>query len=604
MFRRGILLNEDVLGEKTILQDDLLWSERGANCEDSFIEIAEVEEDLIVLNSDYVEIINQQSFLVDWYDIDYCRVEAEKDRDEELYQNALQAFRKSTLIISQEGGTEKRVATGAGAKISRSGTEISRQKVSSLEVTLDPDNEKVALPPHVIPRAGMVQHNDSGERLEIHSNSLSGSVPSFDSQDQTKYPVYVVLSHQNKPHKYSVRDFANFFVSRHKFMEGILRNRQELQNTISVSRVLAKKERGAVAVIGLVDEIHETRSGNLIITVEDPTGTIKVLISKSKKELFLKSKDIVYDEVIGVSGASGDKIIFADKIVWPDLPSSQELKKGNNEEYAIFLSDIHIGSNFFLNEEFNKFLRWINSDVGNESQRDIANKVKYIFIAGDLVDGVGVYPSQDDELKIKDIKEQYLEVARLLKLVPRDKKIVICPGNHDAVHLAEPQSIFYEKYAQPLFELPNITLVSNPALVNIGKTKIFSGFDVLLYHGYSFDYYVSNVESIRAEGGYNRADLIMKFLLKRRHLAPSFKSTPYFPSHTEDPLLIKKVPDFLVTGHIHYSSAANYKGVTMISGSCWQAKTAFQEKLGHEPEPARVPIVNLKTREIKILKFN
>ena len=47
-------------------------------------------------------------------------------------------------------------------------------------------------------------------------------------------------------------------------------------------------------------------------------------------------------------------------------------------------------------------------------------------------------------------------------------------------------------------------------------------------------------------GGYHRADLIMKFLLKRRHLAPSFKSTPYHPSHKEDPLLIKKIPDFFV----------------------------------------------------------
>ncbi len=41
----------------------------------------------------------------------------------------------------------------------------------------------------------------------------------------------------------------------------------------------------------------------------------------------------------------------------------------------------------------------------------------------------------------------------------------------------------------------------------------------------------------------------------------------------------------------------------MISGSCWQAKTDFQEKLGHEPEPGRVPIVNLKTRAVKILDF-
>ena len=104
-------------------------------------------------------------------------------------------------------------------------------------------------------------------------------------------------------------------------------------------------------------------------------------------------------------------------------------------------------------------------------------------------------------------------------------------------------------------------------------------------------------------GGYHRSDLIMKFLLKRRHMAPSFKSTPYYPSHTEDPLLITKIPDFFITGHIHYSSVANYKGITTISGSCWQAKTTFQEKLGHEPEPCRVPIVNLQTREIKVLRF-
>ena len=151
--------------------------------------------------------------------------------------------------------------------------------------------------------------------------------------------------------------------------------------------------------------------------------------------------------------------------------------------------------------------------------------------------------------------------------------------------------------------MSNVTLVTNPSLINISKTKTFSGFNVLMYHGYSFDYYVSNVESIRMNGGYNRSDLIMKFLLKRRHLAPSFKSTPYLPAHREDPLLIKTIPDFFLTGHIHYSCVANYKSVTMISGSCWQGKTSFQEKLGHEPEPARVPIVNLKTREIKILRF-
>jgi len=206
-------------------------------------------------------------------------------------------------------------------------------------------------------------------------------------------------------------------------------------------------------------------------------------------------------------------------------------------------------------------------------------------------------------LEIKDIYKQYEKAAEFLKQIPKHIQVIICPGNHDALHLAEPQPAFNLKYVQPLLEISNVKLVSNPSIINICADENFSGFDVLLYHGYSFDYYVANVDSIRNQGGYNRADLIMKFLLKRRHLAPTYTSTPYLPVHKEDPLLIKKIPDFFITGHIHYSIASNYRNITLISGSCWQSKTSFQEKVGHEPQPARVPIVNLKTREIKIIKF-
>ena len=124
-----------------------------------------------------------------------------------------------------------------------------------------------------------------------------------------------------------------------------------------------------------------------------------------------------------------------------------------------------------------------------------------------------------------------------------------------------------------------------------------------MYHGYSFDYYIANVDDIRNQGGYDRADLVMKFLLQRRHLAPTHTSTLYIPEIREDPLVIGSIPDFFVTGHVHKCSVSNYKNITLISGSCFQTKTPFQEKVGHHPEPGKIPIVNLKTREIKILKF-
>jgi DNA polymerase II small subunit len=553
LFEKGVLVSQDFI-EKEV--------------DESLMEKVKVENDLIVLTTDYADVIKQQTTLVDWYEMDQYRVDSERDRNDDLYQHQLQRLKSSSLQTSSNQGR------------------LSTQEVSSLEVNLA-TSEKITA---------------------SFSSSEEVVVPAIPSipDDQISFlspPVEIVISHAALAHKYATKDFANFFNSRYQFLSGILRNHQQLNNATAISRVLEKKEKEKVSVIGLVEEVGTTKNGNIIITLEDNTGRIKILASKNKGDLFSNANDLVHDEVIGVTGTSNDQIIFAEEIVWPDIPSNLELKKGPKEEYVIFLSDIHVGSSLFLKDEFAKFLSWIRGETGNETQRNIAEKVSYIIIAGDIVDGIGVYPSQESELEIKDIFGQYEEFCRLIKKIPQNKQIVICAGNHDVVHIAEPQPIIYKEYCPELHAMPNVTLVSNPGLVTIGKTKDFPGFDVLLYHGSSFDYYVANVESIRNGGGYHRADLIMKFLLKRRHLAPAFKSVPYYPAHIDDPLLIKKIPDFLVTGHIHYSNVANYKHITTISGSCWQAKTSFQEKLGHEPEPARVPIVNLKTRKVKILRF-
>jgi DNA polymerase II small subunit len=553
LFERGILANKEILESE--VTEEVLGK-------------IELESDLLVLNTDYMDVLSQQSTLVDWYEVDRTRVEAEKERNDDLYQEQLQHLKKATLVLADS-------ATGVSQQ----------QEVSSLEMVLDTGEEGGQF----TTSAEVQQEPEISKTAELATTHLAS--------------VEVTLTYNNIPHKYGIQDFANFFHSRYRFLEALLRNRQELQHTLTINRLLDKKERESAAIIGLVQDVAETKTGNILLTLEDPTGSIKVLISKSKKELFADGKDIVLDEVIGIAGMAGDRFLFADKVIWPDVPITHEFKKGPEDEYALFLSDIHVGSKLFLREEFKKFIQWVRGEVGNDQQRETAKKVKYIFIAGDVVDGVGIYPSQEEELELTDIKDQYADFCELIREIPLDKQIIICPGNHDSVHLAEPQPAFYQEFSPGMFDVPNVTLVSNPSMITIGKTDDFSGFDVLMYHGYSFDYYVANVESIRMNGGYHRADLIMKFLLKRRHLAPSFKSTPYYPSHKEDPLLIRTIPDFLVTGHIHYCSVANYKGITTISGSCWQDKTTFQEKLGHEPEPARVPIVNLKTREIKILRF-
>ncbi len=586
MFKKGVLVSADMIDN---------------HLDDSLIKKIENENDLMVLNSDYAEIITKQTSLVDWHEIDKFRVEAEKERNDDLYQNQLQQFKKSSLIInfSEKNNHQEQeiVSLETGLDLEKSNVNFNLDSEFKDESELSSELEMTKTTNTKVTNTKAT--NIGTINTTINTTGITDNNPSYSVENQ----VEIVISYENKPYKYEIKDFANIFRSRYHFLEKILRNRQELQGTLTINRLQGKKDKEKVSIIGLVDDISTTKNGHIIVTLEDLTGKIKVLISKNNPELLIEAKDLVVDEVIGVAGTSGEDIIFSEKIIWPDVPATNEMKKNDLEEYALFLSDIHYGSNVFLKKEFEKFLRWINGTIGNETQQELAKKVKYIFIAGDLVDGVGEYPSQEEDLEIKDIYQQYEGVAGLLKQIPRDKQIIICPGNHDMMHLAEPQPVFYREYAATLLDLPNITFVTNPGLVNIAKTDKFSGFDVLMYHGFSFDYYVANVESIRNEGGYHRADLIMKLLLKKRHLAPSFKSTPYFPGHQEDPLLIKKIPDFFLTGHIHYSKVANYKGITMICGSCWQGMTSFQEKMGHEPEPARVPLVNLKTRDVKILKF-
>ncbi|MBI4448183.1 DNA-directed DNA polymerase II small subunit [Candidatus Woesearchaeota archaeon] len=415
--------------------------------------------------------------------------------------------------------------------------------------------------------------------------------------------VIVTQNYLTKPIKREVKHFVSYFRIRYENLKKILETREELKKTISIKRIKNKESKEKVALIGLVAEKRVTKNGNILLKLEDPTDEVIVIVNKTKKDLFEQAQNLTGDEVIGITGSVSEKIIFVNNLFLPDIPLTKELKKSPDEAYAAFISDIHVGSKMFLPQDFERFINWLNGEVGNKEQKETSQKIKYLFIIGDLIDGVGIYPEQDKELTIKDVEQQYDECAKYLSKIRSDIQIIICGGNHDALRIAEPQPPLNKEYAKKIYALPNATLVSNPALVNIHSSTDFPGFDVLLYHGYSFDYYVANVDTIRNNGGYDRADLIMQMLLQKRHLAPTHSSTLYIPDQEKDSLTINKVPDFFVTGHIHKANVGSYRNVTTISSSCWQAKTAFQEKVGHNPEPSRVPIVNLKTRQIKVIKF-
>src|SRR3989344_790791 len=415
--------------------------------------------------------------------------------------------------------------------------------------------------------------------------------------------VVVVKIYNENIKKREVQDFVHHFKARYNSLKNILINRPELNGCISINRVLNKNNGDRISIIGLIIEKRTTKNGNILLEMEDLTGKIVCIVGKSKKELFEFAQDLMLDEVVGLTGTYSDNIIFTNNLFLPDIPTNDELKRMKEDNHIVFTSDIHFGSSAFLEKDFLNFIDWLNGDYGDDEQRKVASKIKFLFLVGDLVEGVGIYPGQEGHLLVKDIKKQYDMLAGYLDKLRKDIQIVIIGGNHDSLRIAEPQPKLHPIYAKSIYELENTTILTNPSTINIFSSKDFEGFNILMYHGFSYPYLADNVESVRIQGRLDRVDLIMKHSLQARHLAPTHNSVQYIPEEGEDSLVIDKVPDFYVSGHIHKVTALNYRGVTMIGCGCWTEQTEDQEKRGIVPDPSKVVVVNLQTREVKIFNF-
>ena len=451
----------------------------------------------------------------------------------------------------------------------------------------------------------IINYDNKKNKLKVETIIKQISEPEkFEFEKDITIPnVNIIKSYKENIKKRDVQDFVQHFRARYNALKNILINRNELSNCISINRVLNKNKGDSVAIIGLIIDKKTTKNGNIMLEVEDLTGKISCIIGKNKKEVYDFAKDLISDEVIGVIGTCSDKFVFINNILLPDVPANNQLKKIDEDCYISFTSDIHVGSKVFLEREFLNFIDWLNGNYGSEEQKNIAKKVKYLFLTGDLIEGIGIYPGQEKDLLIKDVKKQYDRLAELLGKIRKDILIILIGGNHDSLRLAEPQPKLSTNYAKSIYELENIISLTNPSVVNIHSSKNFEGFNILMYHGASFHAIYENVDSIRSNGGLDRVDLIMKYLLQVRHLAPFHNSVQYIPESDEDFLVIDKVPDFFVSGDIHKTSALNYKGVTMLNCSCWAEQTEYMEKRGIIPDPGKAFVIDLRNRDIKILNF-
>jgi len=379
-------------------------------------------------------------------------------------------------------------------------------------------------------------------------------------------------------------DFVRTFRDRYERLSKILRGRVNHRPAEAIADMPGGSD---AAMIGLVNDVRSTKSGHWLVELEDTTGTFPALVMKDKG-LADVVDEILMDECVAVEGTLADDsgILFADSLHFPDVPRTHRTGAADRHVQAALISDVHVGSDEFMAEAWHRFTDWLHTPE--------AEAVEYILLAGDMVEGVGVYPDQDEELEIVDIYDQYEAFSEHLKEVPADTEIVMIPGNHDAVRLAEPQPGFNDEI-RDILDVHDAQVVSNPATVSV------EGVDVLMYHGVSLDEVIAELPEEKAS--YDEPHKAMYQLLKKRHVAPQFGGHTRVAPEERDYLVIQDVPDVFHTGHVHKLGWGKYHNVLAVNSGCWQAQTDFQKSVNIDPDAGYAPILDLDTLEMTVRKF-
>ncbi len=378
--------------------------------------------------------------------------------------------------------------------------------------------------------------------------------------------------------------FGALFVDRYSKLLKIISQRAQAKKLIQIDTVKGGKPKEDVFVGGLLMDRKIDRDVTRLI-VDDPSGSLETLVFN--KDIQPIANSLLVDQFVMQSIMSGKNGGFVTKeLVIPDVPDHVS-NRSKTETFAVLISDLHVGSKYFMEKEFGEFVSWLSSPD------PIAKKVRFVLVCGDVVDGVGIFPNQDKELVLVDVGQQMVKAAQMLDKIPKHIKVFIIPGNHDPGRRALPQPAIPKKHNLDLWNRENFFMLGNPSMIALNGVK------VLMFHGQSLDDVVGTTPGL----SYMQPAKAMRALLKARHLSPIYgKRTPVAPE-TEDMMVIDDIPDIFHSGHIHVVDLDMYKGTLIVNTGAWQSQTPYQTSVGITPTPGIAVIVNLATLKVFTKSF-
>ncbi|MFX0188236.1 MAG: DNA-directed DNA polymerase II small subunit [Candidatus Hodarchaeota archaeon] len=391
----------------------------------------------------------------------------------------------------------------------------------------------------------------------------------------------------------SYNDFYELTLDKYNRLYKLMQKRPEALSLAKINNILRNSQSQYLSVAGLVNEIRQTKNGNFFITIEDQTGYLNIIVRNDSENRKIAER-IVEDQMILVEGTynPGERskrgVLFADNILKIDIPINHEINKSTEPLSIALISDTHIGSKEFEEKLWIKFVNFLNGKIGNKNWREIAGKIKYLIINGDLVDGIGVYPKQQEDLTMTDIYQQFNKASEYLSDIPDYIKIFYSSGNHEPVRNAIPRPAVPKKYAENLIDI-GVKCIGNPAIIKTHAVK------TLIYHGDS----ILDMSLTISELEQNKPIKIMEEFLKCRHLAPIYGKRTQIAPTNKDWLVIDQIPDIFHTGHIHINGIGYYNNIALVNSGCFQSQTDFMKSFGITPTPGIVSILELDTLKFK-----
>jgi DNA polymerase II small subunit len=401
-----------------------------------------------------------------------------------------------------------------------------------------------------------------------------------------------------------VEGYTALFQSRFEKTMRILAQRPDSKRISKVSavkqrvRISKQAERGEKSLHGAASSIivagllmsKRIKKNDVELAIDDYSGILTAI--STVEDVKKQTSTLALDQMVMLELENGKARpgLTIKSVMMPDIPDHLP-NKSKSEAYAVLISDLHVGSKYFMKTEFLRFLDWLSSS----SDDDIVKKIKFLCVGGDLIDGIGIFPNQDKELLEIDAAKQMSHAAQLLAKVPKHIKVLVIPGNHDLGRRALPQPAIPRKdLGEQFYGLENCMMLGNPAFVELNGVK------VLMYHGQGLDDIIATIPGL----SYSKPSEAMKVLLKARHLAPIYGDrTPIAPEQ-EDMMVITEVPDIFHSGHVHVVDVQSHRGTLVVNSGAWQSQTKYQQTMGITPTPGMAVIVNLATLQPVVYDFN